>query len=366
MPERSGATLALRLRTLRENQWPDLKLTQRDLATAFDASVPLISSWESGRKPVAPPESRLRAYATFFATGRSVQGDTHRILDDTELTAEESSARDELLQELLALRGGSVTKPLRIPLARSDDTIGGGPWFFEDQRPVTIVCARLPQDLLQGMPYTDPNDPDYVRSYTYADLDSLIELHGHIRAVNPAVEVRIRPADDLADDDLSGHTVLLGGVDWNPVTRDILRRADLPVRQSERPTDDEGLFEVGEGETRQEFRPLVDEFEDPVTKKRTSTLREDIGLFYRGRNPYNKLRTITVCSGVFGRGTYGVVRALTDTRFRDRNERHLAERFAGADAYSVLARVLIVNTTTQTPDWTSAAIRLHEWPEQDA
>jgi len=364
MSERSGTTLAFRLRTLRENQWPDLKLTQRDLATAFDASVPLISSWESSRKPVAPPEIRLRAYATFFATDRSVQGDTHRILDDTELTAEESSARDELLQELLTLRGGSVTKPVRIPLARSEDTIGGGPWFFEDQRPVTIVCARLPQNLLQGMPYTDPNDPDYVRSYTYADLDSLIELHGHIRAVNPAVEVRIRTDDELSADDLSGHTVLLGGVDWNSVTRDILRLADIPVRQLDR--DSEGLFETGEGATRREFRPVIDEFEDPATQERTLTLREDVGLFYRGRNPYNRLRTITVCSGMFGRGTLGVVRALTDTRFRDRNERHLAERFAGADAYSVLARVLIVNTTTLTPDWTSAAIRLHEWPEQDA
>ena len=39
MPEPSGTTLALRLRTLRENQWPEVKLTQRDLATAFDASV---------------------------------------------------------------------------------------------------------------------------------------------------------------------------------------------------------------------------------------------------------------------------------------------------------------------------------------
>src|SRR2546421_4664027 len=86
-----------------------------------------------------------------------------------------------------------------------------GIWYFPDQRPVTIVCARLPKRLRDQMPYADPRDPDYVRSYTYADLDSLIELYGHVRAVNPDSQVGIRTADALESDDHTSHLVLLGG-----------------------------------------------------------------------------------------------------------------------------------------------------------
>jgi hypothetical protein len=66
---------------------------------------------------------------------------------------------------------------------------------------------------------------------------------------------------------------------------------------------------------------------------------------------------------MFSRGTLGVVRALTDTRFRDRNEAYVRERFAGSDTFSVLSRVPIVNGRAVTPDWTLSDNRLHEWPE---
>ena len=44
----------------------------------------------------------------------------------------------------------------------------------------------------------------------------------------------------------------------------------------------------------------------------------------------NKRRTVTVCNGMYGRGTYGAVRALTDVRFRDSNDGYVKSRFAGA------------------------------------
>jgi len=74
-------------------------------------------------------------------------------------------------------------------------------------------------------------------------------------------------------------------------------------------------------------------------------------------------RSVTICNGLFGRGTYGAVRALTDARFRDRNETYLRKRFPDQRSYSVLARVLIVNGETVTPDWSEPENRLHEWPE---
>ena len=67
--------LARRLRALREEQWPDLKITQLQLGQALGGakplSVPLISSWESQTNPKIPPYSRLEGYAQLFATRRS-------------------------------------------------------------------------------------------------------------------------------------------------------------------------------------------------------------------------------------------------------------------------------------------------------
>jgi transcriptional regulator with XRE-family HTH domain len=64
--------LARRLRELREASWPDMKVTQPQLARAMGGdrslSVALISSWESRTNPKIPPIPRLEAYATFFAT----------------------------------------------------------------------------------------------------------------------------------------------------------------------------------------------------------------------------------------------------------------------------------------------------------
>ena len=64
---------------------------------------------------------------------------------------------------------------------------------------------------------------------------------------------------------------------------------------------------------------------------------------------------------MYGRGTYGAVRALTDRRFRDRNVKHLRERFGDSTSYCILTRVPIVNGATLTPDWTKGDYVLFEW-----
>ena len=90
-------------------------------------------------------------------------------------------------------------------------------------------------------------------------------------------------------------------------------------------------------------------------------LREDVALFARAVNPLNRKRTVTICSGMYGRGSYGAVRALTDARFRDRNADYLRKRFGGSETYCVLTRVTIVNGATVTPGWTTGEYTLFEW-----
>ncbi|UWP82116.1 XRE family transcriptional regulator [Dactylosporangium fulvum] len=286
-----------------------------------------------------------------------------RMLDEDELDADERARRRELEEELLALRdaanGNHAVAQTPGPVSEGLRRLHSGPLYFADGRPITIVCARLPRELRSGMPYTDPREPDYTESYTYADLDTLIELHGHIRAANPLSPVGIRADDSLTADDLTTHLVLLGGVDWNFLTRTLLGKLAVPVTQVARKGDEaDAAFQVRQGDETITFAPILSAGNDGRTE-----LVEDVAHFYRAPNPYNRLRTVTIFNGMFGRGTYGAVRSLTDERFRDRNGGYLATRFAGRDTFSILTSVQIVRGEVLTPDWTIPATRLHEWPE---
>jgi hypothetical protein len=120
-------------------------------------------------------------------------------------------------------------------------------------------------------------------------------------------------------------------------------------------TEDGVYFEVRDSETVGQFRPDLRKVGD------RKLLYEDVALFARAVNPWNRETTVTICYGMYGRGTYGAIRALTDFHFRERNSRYLASRFAGRDAYCVLTRVPIVHGETLTPDWTTGDHRLFEW-----
>jgi hypothetical protein len=369
--------LARRLRALREERWPEMKLTQTQLAATLSGSgkpvsVPLISSWESQRNPTAPPAFRLEDYATFFATPRSLEGEKWRLLRVEEMTEEEQAARHQLAQELTRLRedavaiGGATGDDLagRDVAARGPATsqeiarsLRSGPWRFVDGQPVTVVCAQLPRDMLGKMPYASRDDPQYIEMYQYSDLDALFELYGHLRAANPTSLVKLQSAPQLDRDHYADHLVALGGVDWNRATRRVSDRLQLPVRQvADWDTPEGPYFEVTEEDGHTiPYRPVLDEVDG------RKILREDIALFARAVNPYNRKRTVTICIGMYGAGGYGAVRALTDINFRDRNAEYVAERFGSAGAYCILTRVVVENGEAVTPDWTLADTRIFEW-----
>jgi len=388
--------LARRLRALREEQWPDLKITQLQLGQALGGakplSVPLISSWESQTNPKIPPYYRLEAYAQLFATRRSFDGGPPHLIKPDEMEEAERQVVAELKQELGQLRIGAMRAatglgPGELPApfpgpggaglagtgqpapsavaldlveaARMDETaasLNTGPWRFRDGKTITLVCAQLPRDLSAAAAYTDLDSPDYIQLYTYSELDALFELYGHLRAANPPNQVDLRIADSLTPDEFTSHLVSLGGIDWNAATSTLLEDLQLPVRQIAHWGEDGGAddvyFETDDG---QKFRPALDEVDG---KKK---LRFDVALFARAVNPYNKLRTVTICSGMYGRGTYGAVRALTDARFRDRNTRYVNSRFSNTSSYCIVTKVPVRNGSTITPDWTEDDFKLFEW-----
>ena len=342
--------LAQRLRDLRELNWPEAGLTQAALAKAFSieerVSSATVSSWENLSSPKVPPRSRLTAYARFFATHRSVDTDPPRLLPLDELTDDERDAYEGLESELVALRNAT-----RRPSAK-DEVATTRSWHFSDVGPVTLICAQLPK--AQTGSLANPADPNYTELLSYADLDALVELHGHIRAENPAMNVFFKLSSEVVPDDLSGHLVLLGGIGWNDITLRLSAMTSLPIRQVEDPAVKDGEIFVVETDGKEE-RFLPKRADD-------GTLIEDVGLFARTPNPLNYNRSLSICNGVHSRGVLGAVRTLTDARLRDSNERYIVENFVDPRNFAMLMRVSVIAGQAITPDFQAPGSLLYRWP----
>jgi len=343
--------LAERLRQLRQQQWPDARLTQNQLASAFSSDGKLaavtVSSWESVTSPKVPPRHRLQAYARFFATHRSIEGGV-KLLSLGALTPDELAAYKELEAELLRLaaRGSTEAAP------RS--------WHFSDGGPITLICAELPGN--QKGPLAKPADPNYTALQAYADIDALVELHGHVRAENPNAQVHFRIVSQVDPDDLTGHLILIGGVVWNEITERLSVLARLPIRQFEHP-------ELGSGEifaaivTGDDGEQKEEEFWPKWTNSERAVLTEDVGLLARVPNPLNSNRTLTICNGIHSRGVYGAVRSLTDAQLRAANERYIATAFGNSRSFAILMSVDVIKDKGMTPDFNRDGVVLYQWSQ---
>ena len=345
--------LARRLRQLRLQHWPDVRLTQQKLARALSAEEPLaaatVSSWESISSPKLPPLHRLLAYARFFSTLRSVEA-TPRLLPFEALTPEEQAAYMKLQAELLGLRSQVAED------SDGEDTAFTSSWHFTDDGPVTLICAELPEN--QTGPLGSPSNPNYTVLQQFADVDALVELHGHVRAENPEMAVHFMMPSEVDHDDLTGHIILIGGVVWNGITERISRMAGLPVRQVKHPQLQSGEIFLADGRDGKE-----EEFWPQWTDSEPRMLVEDVGLLARVPNPLNSSRTLTICNGIHSRGVYGAVRSLTDTHLRDSNERYIAANFGNSPSFAILMSVKVIRNRTMTPDFNSDGVVLYKWPE---
>lgn len=360
MESQEGGGLAQHLRALRETTWPDVRLTQAQLALAFSAEQPVvaatISTWESATNPKTPNAERLRAYARFFATPRSLEGGP-RLIPEDELTESEQTEFRALANRLLGL----VNAPAS-PIAPTEDRLQqerpGGSFTFSDG-PVTIICPDAPDEYLG--PLAQRDDPNYAKLQRYADLDALIEIHGHVRAANPALNVYHRLASEAWADDLTTHVILIGGVAWNEATRRFLKYIrQVPIEQDDVPGTGRDPFSVlREDGSREVFDT---QWAGPGDD---AEMTSDVGSLYRLPNPFNLSRTLTICNGIHSRGVLGAVRCLTDASVRTANEQYLARRFPNG-RFAMLLQVPVVARATLSPDLQNPDSRLYEWPETGA
>lgn len=355
---RPAVRLARRLRELREHEWPDVTLTQAQLARALSAQSRVasatLSTWENVTNPKTPTTARLNAYARFFATRRSLEGEPHLIAVD-ELDDDERERFEQLEEELFGLH---------VALADAPPTTSDRRLLlsFDDKGPIIIVCPEAPANA-RG-PLADVTNINYTRLHRFADADALLELFGHIRALNPDRQVFTRLPADIQQSDLQGHLIILGGIGWNPTLRRIQTELGkrLPIEQIEDERMPEGeVFRVRDeksGEERMHF-PVTEEF-DGVTQ-----ITEDVGLIARLSNPFNFSRTLTICNGVHSWGVLGAVLTLTDETVRPANEAFLARRYPRGE-FAMLVRVPVVSGAALAPDLQNPDVRVFEWSPSPA
>lgn len=341
--------LALELRRLRVDHWPDAKsLTQAALANVLGGgetlSAAAVASWENRSSPKLPPRERLLAYAQFFATRRSLEPEPNLIPLDS-LIPEEEAEYKKLRDRLLRLHGAAR--------GTHEPTVVRRSWQFTDAAPVTLICARLPEEERPALAY--PDAPNYTQLLSFGDLDAMVELFGHVRAENPSTLVTFKCAPDVVPDDLSGHVAIIGGIGWSRVTERLLGLARLPVEQREDPAVQWGeIFVTKTDDAERKYLPTQLMTDPPE-------LIEDVGLLARMPNPLNSSRTLTVCNGIHSRGVYGATRTLTHAQLRDSNEQYIAENFPD-QTFCILMRVQIIEGRAMTPDFSIPGTVLYKWP----
>ncbi|MGH3153214.1 MAG: helix-turn-helix domain-containing protein [Streptosporangiaceae bacterium] len=346
-PTPGASRLANRLRELRESA----SLIQAKLGQALgDADDPLsaatISSWENSSSGRLPPPSRLEAYARLFCTPRSFEGGV-QMLGLDELTAAEQDRLDELQRELLGLRESAGSRE-EAPAASPPRSM----WHFPDGARITLVCHRLPPELRP--PSAERGDLNYVRMAGLADLDSLVDIYGAVRAYNPTSRVVIMAAQDLSQRDVASHLVVIGGLAWQTVKRWFSRIFPIPI-EADDPAD-RGAIVVGDPDHEEhEFKYNLADGE----------LIEDVGFFARGENPSAPRRTLTICGGITTRGVRGAARCFIDPEMRELNEEYLYPRFPDGSTYCIVMRVPVFNQDPLTPDLSKPENVLFEWCDAD-
>ena len=149
---------------------------------------------------------------------------------------------------------------------------------------------------------------------------------GPIDYLRRRVRLPVRPEFPPEDPEYGGRFVVTLDADGRP-------DPDGPRREVHAPR-----FLIQDGRPRDEPWPA-----DPRVRRRVDRPGPRIRS--------NLAATLTICTGVFSRGTYGAVRALTDVNLRSRNEKYLVEHVSIPNEFWLLMHVPVFGGVAgaQTP-----------------
>jgi hypothetical protein len=250
-----------------------------------------------------------------------------------------------LAWERVSNNDGEIRKPATRPAI----------WHFPDGSRITLVSYRLPPDRLP--PSADINDLNYAPLSALADIDTVVDIYGAIRAYNPMSQIDIIAAQDLNNQHLGDHLVLIGGLAWDSMNGWFSRIFQGPIDAGD-PFDHGAIIVRGSdaGAESREFPYVLN----------GSELVEDVGYFIYGKNPQAPERSLTICGGITARGVHGAALCFINKQMRESNEKYCMARFPEGSTFCVVMKVPIGNGNALTPDLTRKGNRLFEWCDSDA
>lgn len=171
-------------------------------------------------------------------------------------------------------------------------------WGIKDGDFVVVVCSELDEEDSQ---HVEPREFIYTRKY--GDIDAYFEVVITLLRLFPRIKLQVMSSGEAESTrvDMTQHVILIGGPDYNAITRNILQKGVTRyVYRS--PEENASPTYPGEivlycGQTDHESCESIDE--------------KDYGYFERIRNPNNPATNVILIGGCHTLGVTGAAKAYS-------------------------------------------------------
>lgn len=213
-------------------------------------------------------------------------------------------------------------------------------------RNVTVVCPELPRNYRPR--YAHPDSPEYVNLARFGDADALVELLAVLPKLFPDSEVKHITAGEMQRHDLSGNLIVIGGPDFNPITRKLFADQDIP-------------FTYCSSESAVYFKDSTDGAKYELVANKQGRVHKDYGFFARFPNPLNTGNFIIMIGGLQTYGVLGAVRLFGMNAAGRRNAKTVLSRCSGNPKFCALTPIRVVDSQPTLGHLDRAAIRTYPW-----
>jgi hypothetical protein len=179
-------------------------------------------------------------------------------------------------------------------------------WGIKDGDDVTVVCSELPnaEERQFVKDVEDEGDREFIYNLKYGDVDAYFEVIVTLLRLFPKIKLRVQSSGEVevARTDFARHLILIGGPDYNSITRKYLRKKITQIDYRSPETEECSskypeeivIYERSTGIEYCEF-----------------TNEKDYGYFERVKNPDDPKRSIILLGGCHTIGVTGAVRAFS-------------------------------------------------------
>lgn len=228
-------------------------------------------------------------------------------------------------------------------------------WGIRDGESVIVVCSELENP--EHRQLVEP-PREFIYSLKYGDVDAYFEVVTTLLRLYPAIKLRIMSAGEATATrvDLARHLILIGGPDYNALTREILNQSDTQfdyrspdgATQSEKTPQEIVLYDKGSDK----------EYCFPTKISEDGDRDQDYGYFERIANPRYRKKNIVLIGGCHTVGVTGAVKAFSMAESEEgeiqgqvlTNAALVAKRVGKAQAFAVVVSAdRVLGQTISTP-----------------